>query len=431
MKLGVFYCTYKPDLCWVVYSAQLLFKHLKADFKLTIVAEPDCEEICSKWGLPSTTYHYVEPWPDGYAFAMYQKSIADSYIDDADYIMLLDSDHMLMRPAELSTFMDGVKPIIRYREWDYDLTDSSLVEGKRQWVPPTEKALGIPLDRDYMRGPPFIFWRKTFARVRERVEEVSGLPFHDAVYSDKPYDYRSFLTHPKVYCDYEALGLYAAKFEAHNYTVVEQRPDENWPFRVFWSYGDWNETTRNTLDSLLHRPEPFNGDVYVQARVAGLISKHAIATVVETGTCRGDTARVLGTMAPVVTMEINEEFYNKTPNMPNVTRLQGDSSQLLPKLVPGIAEPILFYLDAHWGGHAPLLEELEAIRKCQKPPVIVIHDFCNPYRDDLGYDSWDIGPYTMELIEPLLKEIYPGGYEHHHNIEACGQRRGVVYIEPI
>jgi hypothetical protein len=286
------------------------------------------------------------------------------------------------------------------------------------------------LDRDYMRGPPFIFARKTFARMRERVEETTGLPFHDAVYSDKPYDYRSFLTHPKVFCDYEALGLYAAKFEPHNYTLVKQDPTQEWPFRVFWSYGDWNQPTRELLDSLLHRPEPFSGDIYVQARVAGLVSKHSIATIVETGTCRGDSAKELGKMAPVVTMELDPESYNKTRDMPNVTRLQGDSAQLLPKLLPGIAEPILFYLDAHWGAHSPLLEELQAIRKCQKPPVIVIHDFQNPYRDDLGYDTWDVGPYTMELIEPILEQIYPGGFLHHHNIEACGQRRGVVYIEP-
>lgn len=429
MKLDVFYVTYRADLCWVVYSTQLLFKYLKTDFRVHIVAEPDCEEICSTWRLPSTTFHYVKPWPDGYAFAMYQKSIADTY-SDADYIMILDSDHMLMRPAQLETFMDGAKPIIRYKEWNDDPNDGSLIEGKKQWGPPTERTLGIPLDRDYMRGPPFIFARKTFARVRERVEEVTGLPFHDAVYSDKPYDYRSFLTHPKVYCDYEALGLYASKFEPHDYTLVHQPPNDDWPFRVFWSYGDWTQGTRDLLDSLLHRPEPFDGDIYVQSRVASLVSKHAVATIVETGTCRGDSSKIMAQMAPVVTMELNPEFYNSTKDMPNVTRLQGDSAQLLPKLLPGIAEPILFYLDAHWGAHSPLLEELQAIRKCTKPPVIVIHDFQNPYRDDLGYDTWDIGPYTMELIEPVLEQIYPNGYLHHHNIEACGLRRGVVYIEP-
>jgi hypothetical protein len=431
MKLGVFYCTYHRDLCWVVYSAQLLFKHLKADFQLTIVAEPDCEKVCSTWGLPSTTYHYVEPWKDGYAFAMYQKSIADTYMQDADLVMLLDSDHILLEPATLDQFITGGKPLIHYREWDEDPNDVNLVEGYRQWAPPTERAVGIPLDRDYMRGPPFLFWRDTFSHLRERVQENTGLPFHDVVYSDKPFDYRSFLSHPKTYCDYEALGLYAAKFEPERYHVVHQRNDEHWPFHVFWSHGDWTQAIRDRLDNLLHRPEPFSGDIYVQARVAGLVSKHAVSTIVETGTCRGDTSRILATMAPVVTMELNSELYKATPNMPFVTRLQGDSAQLLPKLVPGIAEPILFYLDAHWGAHSPLLEELQAIRNCHKPPVIVIHDFQNPYRDDLGYDTWDIGPYTMELIDPVLREIYPNGYLHHHNIEACGQRRGVVYIEPM
>lgn len=429
MKLDVFYVTYRKDLSWVCYSAQLLQKHFKADFRIVIIAEPDCEPICKTWGLASTTYHYIEPWPDGYMFAMYTKMIADTYTD-ADLIMVLDSDHLLLEPAQLTDFMVDGKPVIRYREWNEDPHDYSLIEGYKQWAPPTKRVMGIPLDRDYMRGPPFLFWRDTFASVRERIEDITGLPFHDAVYSDRPYDYRSFLSHPKTNCDYEVLGLYAAKFEPSRYHVVHQPPDEHWPFRVYWSHGDWSQMLQEGLDCLLTKGEPFNGDPFVQPRVAGLVSKHGIATIVETGTYRADTTKALSLTAPVVTIELNPELYDQVPDMPAVTRLNGDSAKILPKLLPGIAEPILFYLDAHWENHSPLLEELQAIRRCTKPPVIVIHDFRNPYRPDYGYDSWDIGPYTYELIEPILKEIYPRGFVHHFNVQAAGQRRGLIYIEP-
>lgn len=430
MKLDVFYCSYKKDLSWLVYSVQLLQKHLKADFRVHLVLEPDCEEICSKWGLPSATYYYRVPWRDGYMWSMYTKTLADTYATDSDLIMVLDSDHLLLEPARLEQFMDGNKPVIRWKSWNEDPHDGSLTEGYRQWAPPTERLLGIPLDRDYMRGPPFLFWRETFKAMRNRIEDVTGLPFHDAVYSDQPYDYRSFLSHQKTHCDYECLGLFASKFQPELYSLVHQPPDEHWPFRVFWSHGDWGPDLQAYFDKLLAQPEPFNGDPFVQTRVFTLASKHKIATIVETGTYQGDTTQALSFIAPVVTMELNPELFKKTRDMSNVTRLQGDSATLLPKLLPGIAEPILFYLDAHWEDHSPLLEELQAIRKCTKPPVIIIHDFKNPYRPDYGYDSWDCGPYTLELIAPVLAEIYPAGYEHHFNIEAAGQRRGLIYIEP-
>lgn len=429
-RLDAFYVSYRKDLSWLCYSAQLLQKHFKSDFRIHIVLDPDCEEICSKWGLASTTYHYMPPWPDGYMWAMYQKSIADTYTD-ADLIMILDSDHLLLEPTRLEQFMDNGKPVVRYKDWTEDPHDGSLIEGRRQWAPPTERCLGIPLDRDYMRGPPFLFWRETFTGVRERVQDVTGLPFHDAIYSNQHYDYRSFLSHPKTYCDYECLGLYATKFESRRYSLVHQPPDERWPFRVFWSHGDWSGSLEESLKRLLAAPEPFAGDPFVQSRVATLAVKHRVATIVETGTYHGDTTRALSFIAPVVTMELNPELYKKTSDLDNVTRLQGDSASLLPKLVPGIAEPILFYLDAHWEDHSPLLEELQAIRKCTKPPVIIIHDFQNPYRPDYGFDSWDCGPYTFDLIAPILREIYPAGFQHHYNIEAAGQRRGIIYIEPV
>lgn len=429
MKLEAFVVTYRRDLHWLCYSAQLLFKHFKADFNLHVVAEPDCEEVLKTWGLPSTTYHYVKPWPDGYAFAMYQKSIADTYCPDADLIFIFDSDHMLLGPTNLGNFMKDDKPIIRYREWNEDPNDNSLSEGKRQWGPPTYRVLGMPLDRDYMRGPPFLFWRETFKGLRNRVEEVTGLPFHDAVYSDRPYDYRSFLTHPKVYCDYESLGLFAAKFEPGHYHIAHDSKYEYWPFRVYWSHGDWNQHLQNQLDAMLARDEPYNGDPYVDPQIAALVSKHMVQTIIETGTYKGSTSKALANWAPVVTIELDSVLFNETASMKNVTQFGGDSAELLPKILTGVKEPVLFYLDAHWGNHSPLLDELKAIRGCKRP-VIVIHDFKNPDRPDFGYDSWDVGPYDYELIQPLLHEIYPDGYTHRYNQKAAGQRRGIIFIEP-
>jgi hypothetical protein len=250
--LAVVYVTYRQDLCWIVYSLQLLAKHLKGNYRIVVRAEPDCEEIITQWGIPAT-YHYVKPWPDGYAFKMYQCLIADQFTE-ADLIMLVDSDHMLLEPTHLGRFFEEGKPIVRYRPWNDEPNDPGLVEGWRQWAPPVQRTLGIPLDMDYMLGPPFIFHRETFPALRNRVEEVTGLPFHDAVYSDKPYHYQNFLTHPKVFCDYEALGLYAAKFESQRYALVRHVKGGHWPFRVYWSHGDWNAGLATHFQAIVDAP---------------------------------------------------------------------------------------------------------------------------------------------------------------------------------
>jgi hypothetical protein len=243
--------TYRKDLSWICYSAQLLHKYFRAAFNTVICAEEDCRDVCSTWGLPRTTYVYTKPWPDGYHFAMYTKATADQYCPDADLIMVLDSDHLLLEAARLEDFMDHGKPILHYRNWDDDPNDPVLLESRNQWGPPTERVLGISLDKDYMVGAPFLFWRDTFAEMRDRVEGVLGLPFQDAVYSDTPYDYHQFLSHPKRFCDYEAMGLFAAKFQSERYALIHHEQGIHYPFRIYWSHGDWTAALRSKLDSLL------------------------------------------------------------------------------------------------------------------------------------------------------------------------------------
>jgi hypothetical protein len=130
-------------------------------------------------------------------------------------------------------------------------------------------------------------------------------------------------------------------------------------------------------------------------------------------------------------MEMNPDLYDRSKNLDGVQSHLGDSSKILPTLEP--QQPTLFFLDAHGGGqkHSPLLDELATIATYGGKPVIAIHDFENPARPEFGYDTWDCGPYKFELIRESLNRIYGAeGYKYHYNAQACGQRRGVIYIEP-
>jgi hypothetical protein len=182
-------------------------------------------------------------------------------------------------------------------------------------------------------------------------------------------------------------------------------------------------------------PEAFNGDQFIEAELRRLVDRWAVRTIVETGTSDGASARAFADMGPsVVTIEI-EPSRRTIWTLGNVRQLVGDSPRVLANILGELRSPILFYLDAHWGGeHSPLLEELAAIAAAELPapgPVIAIHDFKNPFQPLLGYDTHDIGEYNFALIAPLLPAIYPsGGCRISYNGPAAGQRRGIIYIEP-
>jgi hypothetical protein len=175
--------------------------------------------------------------------------------------------------------------------------------------------------------------------------------------------------------------------------------------------------------------EAFDGDPYIEEELWRLVKKWNIHTIIETGTFKGHSTEALADMAPeVLTIEINPAC-EKT--WPNVRQCIGDSVTLLPDMLLYATPPFLFYLDAHWLDHSPLLDELDIIATAWLKPVIAIHDFFNPKHPEYGYDTWDIGTYRLELIEPSLEIIYgPDGWTHWYNTNAEGSKRGIIYVEP-
>lgn len=183
----------------------------------------------------------------------------------------------------------------------------------------------------------------------------------------------------------------------------------------------------------------YEGDNFIHEEIKRLCEKHKISTIIETGTYRGATTKRLATLVDkVYTIENNPENIayssNQFQGIANIELETGDSSihlaRVLDKLVQkGRKKKVLFFLDAHWEKHCPLLEELKTIAQYGYKPVIVIHDWKVPNRPDLGFDSYNGQDYELSWIMDSLKEIY-GEFEFHYNDKAEGAKRGVIYIEP-
>ena len=132
---------------------------------------------------------------------------------------------------------------------------------------------------------------------------------------------------------------------------------------------------------------------------------------IETGTYYGDKIDALKHLfVKIISIELDKELYEKTKqrfkNYSNIEIIQGDSSEILPKILPNTNGKILFWLDAHYSGgitargrnDTPILNELKAIlNNHPKNNIILIDDA----RHFIGKNDY---PTVDELINYLRKD---------------------------
>lgn len=242
-KLGVFVKSCRRDLGWLAYSLQLLEKNWRGPVpEVCVVLDRDCERVVSTWGLAWPRYHYVDPWADGYSHAMVLKATADTFLPDADLIMLLDSDTMLTRACLLKDLLIARRPVLEFRFWNDSVP--SLAIARTVWQPVVARSTGLELACDFMVSALRIYHRSTFQLVRQMVEKHCQKPFMEALYSDVPFSPDNFLSHPITFCENETLGLLATLSEPDRYTLRNQ--DELGQFKIpfvqWWSHGIFPET---------------------------------------------------------------------------------------------------------------------------------------------------------------------------------------------
>ena len=155
---------------------------------------------------------------------------------------------------------------------------------------------------------------------------------------------------------------------------------------------------------------PFNEDVFMQDAFLELKKKHKIKLVIETGTYHGTTTEWLAkNFKTVYTVEVNKEFAEIA------------------------AKTLSKYKNCHQFYANPLLGELEVIAACGIKPVLVIHDFYNPFHPEFGYDVYPDQKitYNFDYVSAALEKIYgKDGFKHWYNQKATGAKRGCLFVTP-
>lgn len=151
------------------------------------------------------------------------------------------------------------------------------------------------------------------------------------------------------------------------------------------------------------RPVPAPHAVKV-ATVREYGRRFGLSGLVETGTFRGDMVyAVRRDFDHIVSIELNEALADKARarlrGHPHVSIVQGDSATMLSRVLEGVKEPWLFWLDGHWVPNSgsitslgdrvsPILRELDQIWSHPVRDHVILVDDARCFNGD-GYPTLD------------------------------------------
>jgi hypothetical protein len=182
----------------------------------------------------------------------------------------------------------------------------------------------------------------------------------------------------------------------------------------------------------------FYHDRFLLDELISIKKKFDYKIFIETGTEKGKTIEtVLEYFDMIYSCEIDEKYYKIYEiydHNPKVKIYKGNSPEKLNEIFKTLQNDNFFiFLDAHWGGYWPLIDELKTIKKFNFRPVIIIHDFFTGKEGLLG-DIYLVNGKKIKLDWDYIKEqivsIYgENNYKFHYN-QQSKISRGCIFIYP-
>jgi hypothetical protein len=154
--------------------------------------------------------------------------------DKADFYYLVGSDCMAFRKFTPEMHFFRGKPALL---WNY-YAELSNDGGVSAWQAGTERIMGLPAPKEFMRRLPIIYPKELFAPFRAYVEELHKVPFEDLIYKLRE--------NGCAVSESNLMGVYADKFmpeiyswlhAANNPDYLEFRTPESDSLIQWWSHG--------------------------------------------------------------------------------------------------------------------------------------------------------------------------------------------------
>jgi len=151
-----------------------------------------------------------------------------------------------------------------------------------------------------------------------------------------------------------------------------------------------------------------------QQVVINYIKKFSPGVFIETGTYKGKMVyAVMPHMKEIYSIELDQMYFEKAKRRfagyHNIHIIQGQSGEILPKVLVNIEKPCLFWLDAHWSEgstakgqtNTPILQELQCIlnhRGAEEHIILIDDAFLFVGEDDYP---------TLQALEHLVLAFHP------------------------
>lgn len=232
MQVSIFIKSYRNDFKWLKYCLRSINKFYTGWDEIVIaVPERDRREIES-WGLTNERIVVVPEYGEGYLYQQVAKLQAYKYCN-GQFIQFVDSDIVFTEPLHVDFFFRDGHPIILKTRYD-----GKRLGGAECWKDITEKALGYPVEFEYMRRNCLVYHRSTLELISR------SYPALEKYVMKQP---------NRAFSEFNFMGAFVEKFHSAGYKFLDTDKEEipPQPWTQYWSWGGLNEETINQLEGLL------------------------------------------------------------------------------------------------------------------------------------------------------------------------------------
>lgn len=147
-----------------------------------------------------------------------------------------------------------------------------------------------------------------------------------------------------------------------------------------------------------------------QAVIKEFAAKFGLPTLIETGTYLGAMVNAMKScFGRIISIELDpmlsERARRRFTGHRHITILQGDSAEVIPRVLNDVSSPCLFWLDGHFSGgitakgkmDSPVIQELDAILSHPVEDHVILVDDAHQFDGERGYP-------TLEMVQLMVSE---------------------------
>lgn len=230
MRTDILIASYHRDIPYLKYNLQSITRFARGFGGVTIIIPEDEEDqfrpLQQDHPFSVWTYNRDSDQSKWQIHAQAMKCLADVACPDADFILHTDSDCIFSEPVTPDEYIKDGKPIMLYQSYRTMPADCP-------WKAPTEKALGIQVEYEFMRRHPQVNPRGVYTDLRGHISIEHGMPLERYVLGQKA-------TFPWGFSEHNTIGAYAFYSDDWNdkyhWWNLDEIPAPRSKLVQFWSH---------------------------------------------------------------------------------------------------------------------------------------------------------------------------------------------------